>query len=78
MKIFTYLRTVWHTFWMYMLVGPAAKDLEVESLQQFKDKHSLASICPAWDKQFMRARHSIEEILEIDKRHKASKDACIH
>lgn len=26
MKIFTYLRTVWHEFWMYMLVGAPSKE----------------------------------------------------
>ena len=55
MKIFTYLRTAWHTFWMYMLVGPATpeaaevglaprtevySDVEVESIQEFLAKHS--------------------------------------
>ncbi len=32
MKIFTYLRTLWHEFWMYMLVGPASPEAKEEGL----------------------------------------------
>ena len=32
LKSFTYLRTVWHTFWMYMLVGPASPEAVEEGL----------------------------------------------
>lgn len=28
MKIFTYMRTLWHEFWMYILVGAPSKDDE--------------------------------------------------
>lgn len=30
MKIFTYLRTLWHEYWMYTIVGPASVDPKVE------------------------------------------------
>ncbi len=31
-KWITYARTIWHEFWMYMLVGPATPDSEQEGL----------------------------------------------
>lgn len=37
MKIFTYLRTLWHEFWMYMNVGPASPEVDTTKLRSMPE-----------------------------------------